>query len=279
MATLILSRQLYLIASLRSVELPGKEAKRKNLAIELILGLVIPVLVAGPLYYIVQKRRFQVVEGFGCASYEDNSVLGILVIWTWSVIPPLFSIVIYYPTVVRVLYRQNRDVKHVISSDDSITHTNYLRILALANIDILLTLPIGIASVILVVKDTLSSTSLSFYSGWTYVHTEWDPLSASYAELIASGTFTVAEVYFVHWAPVFLSFVIFGLFGISAEARAAYCHAIFTVGCWFGWKPDPSACGLHSMLSTMEFHRDESPQNISPDAESLVRRERIQPEL
>ena len=76
--------------------------------IEWVLGLAIPLLVAGPLCestfgwhriilnlyadYVVQILRFQVDEGFGCANDQDNSILGILILGSWSVIPPLLSV-------------------------------------------------------------------------------------------------------------------------------------------------------------------------------------------
>ncbi|KZV65964.1 fungal pheromone STE3G-protein-coupled receptor [Peniophora sp. CONT] len=96
MATLIITRRLYLITSLQSVELPDATAKRRDLTIEWTLGLVIPLLVAGPLYYVVQLLRFQVVEGSGCTNAQDGSILDILLVQSWALIPPLLSISVYY---------------------------------------------------------------------------------------------------------------------------------------------------------------------------------------
>ena len=46
--------------------------------------------------YIVQEYRFAVFAGFGCMSAPDGSVLGLLLMDSWSVIFPLLSITIYY---------------------------------------------------------------------------------------------------------------------------------------------------------------------------------------
>ena len=79
---------------------------------EWTLGLVIPLLVAGPICatftavatrhklmistdYVNQDARFEVVEGFGCSNASSGSILKILIIDTWSFIPPLLSIIIY----------------------------------------------------------------------------------------------------------------------------------------------------------------------------------------
>ncbi|VDB95529.1 unnamed protein product [Peniophora sp. CBMAI 1063] len=155
MATLIITRRLYLITSLQSVDSPTKAARRRNFAIEWTLGLVIPLLVAGPLYYIVQGFRFRIDEGSGCLTAVDGSILSILLIQSWTVIPPLVSIAFYYPHVARMFHRHSRDIDHFLQSNNSVSRTNYFRILALASIDILLTLPFGVATMVLAVKATL----------------------------------------------------------------------------------------------------------------------------
>ena len=82
------------------------------MAIEWTLGLVVPLLVAGPLCeplrlldahrakclldYIVQGARFVVEEGFGCTDIPDGSGLTILFFNSWSLIPPLISVIFYY---------------------------------------------------------------------------------------------------------------------------------------------------------------------------------------
>ena len=80
-----------------------------------MLGLAIPLIVAGPLCefssmaklakvlmstlvsdYTVQGARFQVIAGFGCGNASDRSVLTLLLLNSWSVVLPLISITIYY---------------------------------------------------------------------------------------------------------------------------------------------------------------------------------------
>ncbi|KZV63978.1 fungal pheromone STE3G-protein-coupled receptor [Peniophora sp. CONT] len=234
MATLIITRRLYLITSLRTVELPNKSAKRRDLVIEGVLGLVIPVLVAGPLFYIVQDYRFLNEQGFGCTNSSDGSVLSILLLNSWNVIPPLISVMVYYPRVARTLYRQNREIRHFLRSNDSVSRTNYFRILALASVDVLLTLPIGIATVVLNVTLSLSYGPIPFYFGWTFDHTGGQPQKFSYADLVDEGTPTMVQFYFTQWASPILAFVIFGLFGVTSEARASYWRIICAVCGWFG---------------------------------------------
>ncbi|VDB95521.1 unnamed protein product [Peniophora sp. CBMAI 1063] len=269
MATLIITRRLYLITSLRSVESPTKAARRRDLAIEWALGLGIPLLVAGPLYYVVQELRFEILEGFGCTNSSDASILAILLINTWNVLPPLVSITVYYPHVARTFYRHSREIDNFLQSNSSVSRTNYFRILALASIDILLTLPIGIATIVLTVKAILlTTTSFPFYSGWTYDHTEWQPVAFSYANIVSGGTFSVAQLYFAQWTSPILAFAIFGLFGVTSEARASYWRVICTVCLWFGWKPTLRTRRARSPLGDIGFRERPAQNSMSLGLES-----------
>ncbi|KZV66401.1 STE3-domain-containing protein [Peniophora sp. CONT] len=252
MATLIITRRLYLITSLRSVDLPDTRAKHWNTVIEWTLGLAIPIIVAGPFYYTVQSYRFYVFEGFGCVNSLDGSILSILLIWSWNVIPPLLSVIIYYPRVALLLYRQNQGINRFLKSNHSVSRANYFRILALASIDILFTLPVGIANIALAMTRILSIDPVLFYGGWTADHSDWEPSSQSYEVTVAEGASGLAQQYFAEWLSPVLAFVIFGLFGVTSEARTSYWRVIYSVGSWFGWKPAPHTDGARSTSGDIE---------------------------
>ncbi|VDB91222.1 unnamed protein product [Peniophora sp. CBMAI 1063] len=253
MATLIITRRLYLIVSSPAIDLSNKAARRKNLAIEWTLGFVIPVLVAGPIYYTVQVARFEVNEGFGCGNVLDGSILNIILLKPLSVIPPLISLLIYYPRVAIVFYHQRRDMNSFIQSANSVAHTNYFRILVLSSIDILLTLPIGIIAVTLYITNSLTNHPPPFYGGWTADHSHWEPMVITYAETVAGGPSSVAQFYFSQWASTILAFAIFGLFGFTNEARATYWRGICTVAGWVGCRPAMRARRARTSLADMEF--------------------------
>ncbi|VDC05613.1 unnamed protein product [Peniophora sp. CBMAI 1063] len=266
MATLILTRRLYLITSLRSVDaLSSSKAKRKDRLIEWTLGLVIPIIVAGPFYYIVQGARFEVNEGFGCLNAQDNSGLEMLLVQSWNVVPPLLSITMYYPRVAWIFYRQNRDINQFLRSNESVSRNHYVRILILASIDILFTLPIGIVDIVLTLK-ALLEVSPVFYPGWSADHNNWDPISISYADFKTFGTASIAQFFVSQWSSPLLGLIVFGLFGATREARASYWSVVCTVGGWFGWRPTSSnKCSKRSTLGDIEF--GEGPQQVSLDLE------------
>jgi hypothetical protein len=118
---------------------------------------------------------------------------------------------------------------------------HYLRVLALACIDILLTLPLGVITVttqlLSQIRNPALGFSFRFYYGWSFVHSNWGPAAYPYSSLVGSGFWNSFEVYFEFWAPPILAIAIFGLFGLTSEACATYWHFFCTVANLFGWKP------------------------------------------
>ncbi|KZV68488.1 hypothetical protein PENSPDRAFT_511578 [Peniophora sp. CONT] len=270
MATLIITRRLYLIASLQSVDISSKAARRWNSIIEWTLGLFIPLLIAGPVYYVHQGVRFEVVEVYGCTNNVATSILSLLTIDSWSILPPLISVLFYYPKVVRMLYRQRRDIHSFLNSNTSVSRTNYLRILALASVDILLTLPLGIVNITLHIISSLSQRPIPFYGDWTSIHTDWEPVSFTYAELKAVGTVNLAQGYFNPWASTVLAFTIFGLLGLTSAARASCWRIICTLGGWVGWKPSSRKRNGRESPGEIEF--GPRPLDMSPHGDAEMGR-------
>ena len=168
---------------------------------------------------------------------------------------------------IRIFRRQKRDIDCFLQSNNSVSRTNYYRIFALASIDVALTLPISIANIALDLAQAVNQIGhLPFYRGWTAVHTNWEPVSISHEEFLEAGKYYVAGTYFAYWTSPILAFVIFGLFGVTKEARASYWRVIRTIFGWLGWTPTLRSGAAHSTLHAMEF--SERPQNTSVDPDA-----------
>ncbi|VDB86862.1 unnamed protein product [Peniophora sp. CBMAI 1063] len=257
MSTLILSRRLYMIASLRPINLECAAARRWNFALEWTLGIGVPLIVAGPLYYVLQRYRFVVKEGFGCANSHAHSILSILLIEGWLVVPPLLSAALYYPKVIKTFYCQRRDIERFLQSDgpEAASHVNYARLLILASVDILLMLPCGLASIILY---TLELEPIPFHSNGIHIHHHNHTMikTVTYEELTSgqAGSARMARIYFLTATSPVLAFTIFGLFGVTSEARASYRRIIRTVTTLVGWRPASlKHVEAHSSLGPIEF--------------------------
>ncbi|VDB92171.1 unnamed protein product [Peniophora sp. CBMAI 1063] len=139
------------------------------------------------------------------------------------------------------------------------------------------TLPIGIVTIALTVKNDASIGRIPFYFGWTLDHTNWQPESFSFADIISAGPLNLANFRFTYWTSPVLAFVIFGLFGITLEARVSYWRIICTVGGWFGWHPTPRTrrarsapgdieVGERPAQNSMSLGLESNPSFINPNA-------------
>ncbi|VDC00134.1 unnamed protein product [Peniophora sp. CBMAI 1063] len=265
-ATLIITRRLYLIASLQSVDMPSKAARRWNACVEWGLGLLLPLLVAGPFYYINQGARFEILEGFGCSASSSRSILSFLTMDSWTIILPLVSMIMYYPRVARLLYRQSRDINSFLGVNNAALRDNYLRILALASIDILLTFPIAIVNLALIIISSVASQdSVPFYWGWKLLHTQWGPYGVPYAALESEGATYKAQSFFSYWSSPVLAFAIFGLFGLTSTARSSYWSVLCTICSVFGWHSPSPRSRKDASLGEIEF--GSRPHDLSLDFE------------
>ena len=156
-------------------------------------------------------------------------------------------------SIVRTFYLHNRDINRFLRSNDSVSRSNYFRILAISSIDILVTLPFGIVNLVLNVTSTLEQAETPFYSGWTSVHTNWGPLSVSYAAMKAAPGSAFATYYFNRWQSPILAFAIFGLLGLTKGARASYWRTICTIAGWFGWSLAARSGRKVPLESAIEF--------------------------
>ncbi|VDB95536.1 unnamed protein product [Peniophora sp. CBMAI 1063] len=233
MSSLLIMRRLYLIANSQAVESPTDAMRRKDRLIEWTIGLVIPVLVAGPIYYVIQGSRFAVSEGFGCGGAMIGA-LKIVLIQPWLILPPLLALTVYYPRVVRILYRQHTELNRFLQTNQSISRSCYLRVLALASVDIIFSLSLNTTGFVLYLLPYIGSDQPdSFYPGWDSAHSDWSPKSHAYAGL---GT-EKALLFFTRWTTPIFAIVIFGLFGLTQGARASYREAFWTVNEWLRQLP------------------------------------------
>ncbi|KZV67375.1 STE3-domain-containing protein [Peniophora sp. CONT] len=266
-ATFIIIRRLHIVASSRSTEPPTKAARRWDLFVEWTAGLAIPLLIAGPFYYVLQGLPFEILEGFGCYNAYVNSVLTYLLILMWPVIFPLISIAFYCPKVAYTFYHHSRDVNRFLRTNTSgVSRTNYIRILFIASIDLFLTLPTSVTDLILSINEDLNY-KVPFYPGWDFVHSDWVPHSILYSVLQEAPP-ALAIQYFDPWMSLILAYSIFCLFGLTAEARASYRRAVCAVWKQVTRRPSPrSTRTLRSPLASMAFQT--RPQETSPSVCSI----------
>ncbi|KAI0316926.1 pheromone A receptor-domain-containing protein [Amylostereum chailletii] len=222
--SLIITRRLYHIARMRTVEYPSRREKLRSLLSDLALGLGVPAVVMC-LYYVVQPCRFIVVENYGCASSTVSSGVSLILLDSWGVVLPAISATVYCPKIIWIFYHHQRDLNRFLHRSTTINRIRYIHILSIACIDILITLPVGVLGVIL----QFSDGPFSFWPGWTAIHgDDWGPILLSADEWTADG-WTRFTIYFNQWINAFLAVMFFFLFGLTMEARTKYRRAFWAV--------------------------------------------------
>jgi hypothetical protein len=243
--------------------------KRWDCAFEWALGAGLPIFVAGVLCvylpllrptsisiltldYIDQGERFQIVQGFGCGNSPAGGALPILLFGSWQVTLPLISIFFYcrehflavaltagltaQAKIIFIFYHHSRDTNRFLESNGSVSRSTFMRALGLGCVDVLLTLPIGIINIVLETLRCITGANGIFYAGWVFIHTDWEPVALSYAWYFEDGAWSVFDLYWDQWVDPILALVIFGLFGLTPEARATYRRTLYTLCERFGWK-------------------------------------------
>ncbi|VDC05732.1 unnamed protein product [Peniophora sp. CBMAI 1063] len=257
MSTLLITRRLYLIARPRLI--------LWDRLFEWTLGLVIPVLVAGPIYYVSQSARFAVNEGFGCSESVALSAVSLISLRSWGTLPPLLSLALYHTM---LLYKQRRELGRFLGCDAIMPLPIYFRFLAIATLDILMSLSVNVTNDIIILVQYLGgSENVLFYPGWHAIHdSPWHPTGTSWKEMEAGGSLSMAQTIYTQWTSPILSFAVFGCFGLTRGARASYWTVFWIITGWFGWNPTRSARrrgANQSVSSSFRFNRNTMPQDIS----------------
>lgn len=108
---------------------------------------------------------------------------------------------------------------HLDSSDTELQASQFFRMFALGCFDAFITLPISIMS--LVNNIVVTGPLFQFYQGWTFVHSDWEPLLAP-TSAWSTSKWGVVSVYWDEWLSPFFALVFFALFGLTPEARNGY---------------------------------------------------------
>ncbi|KAI0311122.1 pheromone A receptor-domain-containing protein [Amylostereum chailletii] len=222
--SLVITHRLYKVIRRNSLGPPSKEERRKALFFDLSLTLGLP-LICMALYYVVQDKRFQVIQGRGCVDAIRVSGMTVLLIIGWPLLFSTISAVFYCPKILLLFYRQQRDIRTYTTTP---TRSRYLRILFIGLLDIVLTLPLGILRVALDIIQ--AGPNFVFYPGFAAVHADWAPVP-----IPQSNTFWFKfDMLYDAWTNVLVGLVLFVLFGTTGEARGVYKRVGWRVVEWMG---------------------------------------------
>lgn len=120
--------------------------------------------------------------------------------------------------------------------------------MAVGCMDALILLPIGIYNMVV---DVLQGRPLPFWTGWTFVHTDWEAYGLPTSVWDAS----IWDKLVIRWDEVInpaLAVIFFLIFGLTKEARSNYWNVLYFVFKPLGikartkTKPDVSTAVFHT---------------------------------
>lgn len=128
------------------------------------------------------------------------------------------------------LYRLRRDRSGFLQASH---HDTYLRQMALGCLDIMLTIP----TVVLSLVSTFGGQSgqFPFWPGWSYIHSDWAPATVS-ALAWRADFWTSFNTHYAEWASVPMAIAFFLLFGLAEKARECSARTFWAMASLVGVK-------------------------------------------
>ncbi|KAF8070288.1 pheromone receptor [Lyophyllum atratum] len=193
-----INRRLYHIAIIRTVT-TTKSDKRRAVITDLSIGLGLPVLFM-ILQYVVQGHRFDIFEDYGCMTFTYNTPVAYLIVQTPVLVLGLISTV-YAVLSIMAFKRRTIELQVLLSSSSGPSPNRYLRLMCLAGIEILLSMPIALIGIAISAQGDVEP-----WISWEDTHFDFSRVDQYPAALFALEQ--------ARWVVVF--------FGFAEEARRHY---------------------------------------------------------
>lgn len=263
-AGLCISRRLYKIAVIKSVAVT-REDKRRAVIVDLAITIGIPVMVMG-LHYVVQGHRFDILEDVGCWPSIYNTLPAYFLVFMWPTLLGCISFV-FSALNLRAFYRRRLEFSQLLSSNSSMNVGQYIRLMALACIEMSSTIPICIANLCI----SNEAVPIQPWISWDNVHYNFSHVGLYPAVIWQSNSKYVASVEMTRWLFPACGFLFFALFGFAAEARKQYRAMFLSIVKFFGYKPTPQERwrGLPGWKSSLSKSMDDLSSTLPAYAPSF----------
>ncbi|KAI6110416.1 pheromone A receptor-domain-containing protein [Pisolithus croceorrhizus] len=234
-AGLCISRRLYKIAVIKSVAVT-REDKRRAVIVDLTIAIGIPVVVMA-LHYVVQGHRFDILEDVGCWPSIYNTLPAYFLVFMWPTLLGCISF-IFSALNLRAFYRRRLEFNQLLTSNSSMNVGQYIRLMALACIEMSSTIPICIANLCI----SNEAVPIQPWISWENVHYNFSHVGLYPAVIWQSNSKYVASVEMTRWLFPACGFLFFALFGFAAEARKQYRAMFLSIVKFLGYKPTQETC-------------------------------------
>ncbi|KAF9529291.1 pheromone A receptor-domain-containing protein [Crepidotus variabilis] len=245
-ASLCINRRLYYISSVRSVTRTQGE-KIRGIVIDLSIGLGLPIL-AIPLQYIVEGHRFNIYEEIGCFPATYNTWPAYILVHTPPLLVSLISGGFAIMSIMAFRKRQT-EFKEILSSNSNLTSSRYLRLMALAGLEVLFGVPTNLAVIILNAKEG----NVRPWISWEDTHWGFSRVDQFPSLLWKANPVTRHSMEMTRWLPVACALVFFIFFGFADEAQRHYKLALSSITKKVGISTTGSTTKFGSISASIGF--------------------------
>ncbi|KAJ4486637.1 pheromone receptor [Lentinula edodes] len=220
-STLCITRRLYRLTSIQTVSIT-RDDKRRAIYEDLAIAVGLPIL----------PHRFDIIEEYGCSIATYNTLPSYFLFYMWPVL--LGSISFGFSSLtLRTFYMRRIQFSQILSANTSINPSRYLRLMLLALIDIMCTIPLGIY----IIYIELKGVPLQPWISWNDTHFDFGRVVLVPAVIWRASPSSIASVQINRWLPVACAFIFFILFGFAEEAMKNYRRAFWFIVKPFGFIP------------------------------------------
>ncbi|KDQ50574.1 hypothetical protein JAAARDRAFT_141773 [Jaapia argillacea MUCL 33604] len=221
-ASLCINRRLYHIASIKTVT-KTKAEKRRDIMIDLMIGLGIPLLQMC-LQYIVQGHRFNIFEDVGCYPFTWNVTPAYPLTFCW---PLAISVVSasYCIRTLRCFAKRRREFNEILSSNRNLTQSRYFRLMCLSGVELVFGIPLSSYSIYL----NITGSPIHRWVSWENTHWGFSRVDQFPSILWHNEPTLAASLELSRWLTIFCACIFFAFFGFADEARKHYRLAFTSV--------------------------------------------------
>ncbi|KAB5588131.1 Pheromone B alpha 3 receptor [Ceratobasidium theobromae] len=231
-ASLCINRKLYNIATIKSVHATAA-SRRREVIVDLLLGIALPIIVMA-LHYVVQGRRYSILEDIGCWPTTYNTLLAIPLIMLWPILISVCSL-LYCSLSIRAFLQTRQQFNQVLNnSRTGINMSRYFRLMALSSTEMVFSLPFALYLLI----NNLQNKQYPWIS-WNDTHYMFSQ-PVKFPAIVLKTFPTSYRVLLVNlWVLPGGGFIFFIYFGLGGEAASAYKEIFYKLVAPFGIRPRP----------------------------------------
>ncbi|OCB90638.1 fungal pheromone GPCR [Sanghuangporus baumii] len=198
-------------------------------------------------HYVIQARRYNILEEFGCLPSVVNAWPAFLLMYSWPLIIGSISCT-FCARIVRIYLQRRRNIS---KTDVAASFGRYYRALALGCVDAVFTVPI---SAFLFVQNGILRGSIESYN-WTDAHRDFSRIGTSSSEEWSmEGRWRRFGPRWNAWASPVCAVIFFCFFGLTNEAREGYKGVFVAILRLFGFRcHDKQGAATNNPLNVSQF--------------------------